>query len=992
MARSNASEVGKGGTAVRCGTDGGVVRRETGPDGRDLGAEMAPRPPNAGPTAGIEVLVGVRSRLTLDARASYASLIRRLNRDPFWLGGDAVEARGVPVRVLRRGIRRLAGGQPAERLRGSWSGDMDAAERYEQPTGDEGSGEVLWAEEMRRLRWAVLLGGPGAGKSFALASGAVALARQALAEMDSQSQPIGRIPLPLHVDLPTLAQQEFRGDPAAMLGAALRAGGAYAPFSPAFEACVVARFDDERTWVLLDALDQVDSFGRRQIETWLQAVADKGCRCRIILTCRTNNYEPIAGLTPPSEYDLVPLDEARVRDLVARWHESENDRAAAEACLEREPRLIEACGTPLLGVLACPALATSSPSTRVHRAGVFATALNHFVRRAGRLDHAEADDLLCLLRPIAFRLLAGHPHSNRFPAVEAVEAIREACSSVRIPMDPGRVREKLMRAGVLIPAGLRDGVLQLSFAHRQFIEYLAGTHLGQLVNEAGWQEARVALPQPVRGDSPTCSVHKLLDRKAWDPAWSEVVLFAAARMRDPGGLLAALWNPAADDYHRHRLALAARCLGEIRETASVADLRNTIATEACCVFWLGEHAFASRLDHGGPAVRASLASGARLDGPTLMRYQMAWLDQETGEDIADHFRLLRLALSGLSLADAVARHLDELGGDKLTAQDTGLQTALLLAAIKAPTDCWEPMLRALLRQTATASPQRTDTDEEPTGGLKLYLSIAGLAPPQACELALHALALDADPILAREAGRWLEDLRSVRSLPGRADKDRSEDEHEWLAPVPPGESTALLMRRLHGADCAAERQGLALRLAGRRVAADEVLDTLAGMIDPRQDEESAEFAVLGDMLGPRKRAGNRGSDPASEAALRAIAGIGASASGHRGVVAAIRSCLLHREGETRRIARFALRRVLGEDTDLAAPLADGFGCREPWRVGFGRLTVERGTSRRFTIRSNTMEVTAMLRDGLRSFRRSDGYWLNTTVVRLAALDSATPDA
>ena len=58
---------------------------------------------------------------------------------------------------------------------------------------------------------------------------------------------------------------------------------------------------------------------------------------------------------------------------------------------------------------------------------------------------------------------------------------------------------------------------------------------------------------------------RCVDRKAWLPAWQEVIILLAGQLHDPVPLLEMLLNDETDDIFCHRLALAALCLPEIKE-------------------------------------------------------------------------------------------------------------------------------------------------------------------------------------------------------------------------------------------------------------------------------------------------------------------------------------------------------------------------------------------------------------------------------------------
>lgn len=82
------------------------------------------------------------------------------------------------------------------------------------------------------------------------------------------------------------------------------------------------------------------------------------------------------------------------------------------------------------------------------------------------------------------------------------------------------------------------------------------------------------------GDDPN-SLNEFMNRKAWDPAWYETIVFLTGQVREAWPLLRKLADESRDDVSRHRLALAGRCLGQIRgaqiQEAPASLLRDEIA-------------------------------------------------------------------------------------------------------------------------------------------------------------------------------------------------------------------------------------------------------------------------------------------------------------------------------------------------------------------------------------------------------------------------------
>src|SRR5262249_2455504 len=120
-----------------------------------------------------------------------------------------------------------------------------------------------------------------------------------------------------------------------------------------------------------------------------------------------------------------------------------------------------------------------------------------------------------------------------------------------------RIEEWSREDGLLVEAGAGDGAPYL-FLHLTFQEYLTACHLAQRINGIGWTKA--AGPVAEAGPVPALA---FVDRKGWLPAWQETIVLLAGKLDDPVPLLEVLADEGKDDLFRHRLALAARCLGEI---------------------------------------------------------------------------------------------------------------------------------------------------------------------------------------------------------------------------------------------------------------------------------------------------------------------------------------------------------------------------------------------------------------------------------------------
>jgi len=119
------------------------------------------------------------------------------------------------------------------------------------------------------------------------------------------------------------------------------------------------------------------------------------------------------------------------------------------------------------------------------------------------------------------------------------------------------------------------------FLHLTVHEFLAAAAMAHIINERGWD----AVIEPAEGQ---VDLQRLIDGKAWDPRWQEVMTFLAGQLADPLPLLTLLTQEKRDDVFRHRLALAAHCLPELRlsPTKNLTGMVNQVTTAAFS-FWSG---------------------------------------------------------------------------------------------------------------------------------------------------------------------------------------------------------------------------------------------------------------------------------------------------------------------------------------------------------------------------------------------------------------------
>ncbi|MBI3961443.1 MAG: HEAT repeat domain-containing protein [Deinococcus sp.] len=148
------------------------------------------------------------------------------------------------------------------------------------------------------------------------------------------------------------------------------------------------------------------------------------------------------------------------------------------------------------------------------------------------------------------------------------------------------------------------------FLHLTLQELLVAGALARRVNDRGWKKARVP-----RADGQAWTVAALVDHKAWDPAWQEVIALLAGRLKDPRPLLVLLADPSQDDLFRHRLAVAAHALAEAgsQKAGEQADK----ITRALFPLWEHEAGRGVLFPHWSRALPALVQAGVQVDGLPL---------------------------------------------------------------------------------------------------------------------------------------------------------------------------------------------------------------------------------------------------------------------------------------------------------------------------------------------------------------------------------------
>jgi SEFIR domain/NACHT domain len=215
------------------------------------------------------------------------------------------------------------------------------------PAKDVESGGVVTAAEARRFRRLVVLGGPGAGKTWFAARAAVACARVALEELEGGVDP-RLVALPVFATVAAVRDQPPCPIRDRLVAATLTSFGD----PPAALTLATAIAAHEDVVLLLDSLDEAP--GSDELLALLDA-----CRWSVVLTTRPAAWRDQLRVGSADDEACVSLEALSypgdVRHFVHAWFGSDAD-AAGELLLSRiagSRRLQEVARVPLLLAFVC---------------------------------------------------------------------------------------------------------------------------------------------------------------------------------------------------------------------------------------------------------------------------------------------------------------------------------------------------------------------------------------------------------------------------------------------------------------------------------------------------------------------------------------------------------------------------------------------------------------------------------------------------------------
>jgi|GEM_PF-1455661 len=409
--------------------------------------------------------------------------------------------------------------------------------------------------------------------------------------------------------------------------------------------------------LLLDGLDEIA--GKPLFIEALKSALATFKDCPTLLTCRTVSFEQHRALSPEFPiFILAGLDdtqrEAHIRAFPARNRDRFDPNALIDQ-LNRTPQMRPLAANPLLLSIVCYVVddpkGVALPATR---ADLYGQAVEKLLMRRKRVEvcypgeEPEADEKRAILERVALNLFARDDRALSFTGAELGEELKRALSEGGYGQAPAPWANAL-RADLTHNSGILRGSSEQGyfFLHLTIQEYLAAAALARLVNQSGWEAAVQIAGRKV-------TPYRLVDCKSWNPRWQEVMVLLAGQLRDSGPLLKLLADEEKDDYFRHRLALAALCLPELKSEIcnSQATIINQITTTAFLFWW--EHCAETdvAISHLTKTLPALAQVDGEVDGIPLLTLLCKWLRDE------DRKESLRTADVLVQMGKVATRHPD----------------------------------------------------------------------------------------------------------------------------------------------------------------------------------------------------------------------------------------------------------------------------------------------------------------------------------------------
>jgi len=350
--------------------------------------------------------------------------------------------------------------------------------------------------------------------------------------------------------------------------------------------------------LLLDGLDEISSnFQKNHVNPILHTYSS----CSIILTCRTVSFEQHKALEGTPEVFTISGIPTKQRDqyirsFVQKVGPNYNPEQLIQA-IEGSSQIQGLASNPLLLSIICYLSKDGDllPQTRAmfYRRLILKLMQEHVrqeVHYPSDISLTE-EDKLDILALTALDLFQQGERKLVFSSSELTDALERSLEFRQLAGKNGGEKAIALRQDFITNSGLLQGNDdRYFFLHLTIQEYLSAKALARIIEKKSWDT-------PILLHAQQIPIRTFISHKAWTPLWHEVITLFVGELQNPLPLLQMLSqpkptpeNPHGDDLFRHRLALAAICLGEISEEKKtmlqeINEIASTITTTYFNLWW-----------------------------------------------------------------------------------------------------------------------------------------------------------------------------------------------------------------------------------------------------------------------------------------------------------------------------------------------------------------------------------------------------------------------
>jgi HEAT repeat protein len=459
---------------------------------------------------------------------------------------------------------------------------------------------VPWKDQLPMRENAVILGGPGGGKSILAAATALQTAEEELEKLVYNRADLNSVKLPVFIKL----QYFPRGIAAASLDEiVVSMMRRFLPLTPRLEKWIKGKlFTKECLWIL-DGLDQVSGDNAGDVDKWLEEIEKSPSKA--VVTCRTQGF---ASRRAPgksfTQYELAPFTTPEIGNFVDNWFGAGNSQGSRLLTLIQDNHSLEdGCSSPLVATFVC--LVSDAITRDTTRADLYRVVIDRLQSKDGKSGSSDGQlgSDFREMQKLAWRLFSERPEENLFTRDQFFSALAGKSTG-----PAGKFLDRLINCRLLVKSGLNaSGEQQYSFIHRTILEFLAAKYMAEVVKEKGWGEARVSMPE----DRSPVLLTAVLERRSWAPAWAAAIVFFSGCLRkELRQVVDLLWRDPVDIGWCRR-ALALECLAGARAKDRHHEQVDEISAQAFSFLWSVTEAKTQALISG---YESSCKSLAQLNG------------------------------------------------------------------------------------------------------------------------------------------------------------------------------------------------------------------------------------------------------------------------------------------------------------------------------------------------------------------------------------------